>query len=100
MMSYGGSPGGRQPLMWPLPWGLVVGRVIDAVGTSYRWWILAIAAASTLDSTLVAGSGTMDATTALGTSSMRDVNVVGNVADVVRTSTSRRVGSGMISVFP
>jgi hypothetical protein len=42
----------------------------------------------------------MDAATALGTSSRRVVDVVGNVADVVQTSSSRRVRSGMISVFP
>jgi hypothetical protein len=79
--------------------GTGIGRAVDALGTSYRWWILA-ATASTLDSTLAAGSGTMDATTALGTSSMRPVDAAGNVIDVVRTSSSRRVRSGMISVFP
>jgi hypothetical protein len=79
--------------------GTGIGRVVDAVGISYTWWILA-AAASTLDSTLAAGSGTMDATTALGTSSRRAVDAAGNVADVVRISSRRRVKSGMISVFP
>jgi hypothetical protein len=79
--------------------GTGIGRVVDAVGTSYRWWILA-ATASTLDSTLTAGSGTMDAATALGTSSRRVVDAAGNVADVVRISSRRRVRSGMISVFP
>jgi hypothetical protein len=42
----------------------------------------------------------MDAATALGASSRRDVDVVGNVTDVVWTSSSRRVRLGMISVFP
>jgi hypothetical protein len=78
--------------------GTSIRRAVDAVGTSYRWWILA-ATALTLDSTLAAGSGTMDATTALGTSSRRAVDAARNVADVVRTSSSRRVRSGMISVF-
>jgi hypothetical protein len=79
--------------------GTGIGRAVDAVGTSYRWWILA-ATILTLDSTLAVGSGTMDATTALETSSRRPVDDAGNVADVMRTSTSRRVGSGMISMFP
>jgi hypothetical protein len=78
--------------------GTSIGRAIDVVGTSYRWWILA-AAASTLNSILAARSGTMDAATALGTSSRRVVDAAGNVADVVRTSSNRRVRSGMISVF-
>jgi hypothetical protein len=46
--------------------GTSIERVIDAVGTSYRWWILATAAL-TLDSTHVAKSGTMDVAIALGT---------------------------------
>jgi hypothetical protein len=71
----------------------------DTWGTSYRWWILATTA-STLDSTLAVRSGTMDAAAALGTSSRRHVDAAGNVANVVRTSSSRRVRSGMISVFP
>jgi hypothetical protein len=79
--------------------GTGIGRAVDAMGTSYRWWILA-AATSTLDSTLVAGSGIMDATTALGTSSRRAVDAMGNVADVVQASSSRWVRSGMILVFP
>jgi hypothetical protein len=79
--------------------GTGIGRAVDAVGTSYRWWILA-AATSTLDSTLAAGSRTMDAATALGTSSRRVVDAVRNVADVVWTSSSRRVRLGLISVFP
>jgi hypothetical protein len=79
--------------------GTGIGRAVDAMGTSYRWWILA-AAALTLDSTLVAGSGIMDVATALGTSSRRAANAVGNDVDVVRTSSSRRARSGMISVFP
>jgi hypothetical protein len=62
--------------------GTGIGRAVDAMGTSYRWWIL-VAATSTLDSTLVVGSGIMDATTALGTSSRRAVDAMGNVADVV-----------------
>jgi hypothetical protein len=70
--------------------GTGIRRVVDAMGASYRWWILA-AAASILDSTLATGSGTMDAATALGTSSRRAIDAVGNVADVVRTSSSRRV---------
>jgi hypothetical protein len=96
--------------IWRIPWrratshvaaavGTGIRRAVDAVGTSYRWWILA-AAASTLDSTLAAGSGIMDVATALGTSSRRAANAAGNVVDVVRTSSNRRVRSGMISVFP
>jgi hypothetical protein len=79
--------------------GTGIGRAVDAMGASYKWWILS-AAASILDSTLATGSGTMDTATALGTSSRRAVDAVGNVADVVRTSSSRRVRSGMILVFP
>jgi hypothetical protein len=75
--------------------GTGIRRAIDAVGTSYMWWILAVAA-STLDSTLAVGSGTMDAATALETSSRRPVDAAGNVVDVVRTFSSRRVRSGMI----
>jgi hypothetical protein len=45
--------------------GTGIGRAVDAMGTSYRWWILD-AAVSTLDSTLAAGSGTMDTTITLG----------------------------------
>jgi hypothetical protein len=41
----------------------------------------------------------MDAAIALGTSSRRAVDAMGNVTDVVWTSSSRRVRSGMISVF-
>jgi hypothetical protein len=59
-----------------------IGRAVDAVGTSYRWWILAVAA-STLDSTLTAGSEIMDATKALGTSNRRAVDDAGNVTDVM-----------------
>jgi uncharacterized membrane protein YbhN (UPF0104 family) len=62
--------------------GTGIGMAVDAVGTSYRWWILA-AAASTLDSTLAVGSRTMDIARALGTSSRRAVNAAGNVAIVV-----------------
>jgi hypothetical protein len=79
--------------------GTSIGRAVDAMGTSYRWWILA-ATTSTLDSTLVAGSRTMDVATTLGTSSRRAVDAEGNIADALRTSSSRRVRSGMISVFP
>jgi hypothetical protein len=79
--------------------GTGIGRAVDAVGTSYRWWILAVAA-STLDSTLAARSEIMDIAIALGTSSRMAVDAAGNVADVVRTSSSMRVRSGMISVFP
>jgi hypothetical protein len=79
--------------------GTGIGRAIDAVGTSYRWWILAVAA-STLDSTLAARFEIMDIAIALGTSSRTVVDAAGNVADVVRTSSSMRVRSGMISVFP
>jgi hypothetical protein len=74
-------------------------KVVDVVGTSYRWWILDVTA-STLDSTLAAGSRIMDVVTALGTSSRRAVNATGNVADAVWTSSGRRVSLGMISVFP
>jgi hypothetical protein len=79
--------------------GIGIGRAVDSMGTSYRWWILA-AATSTMDSTLVAGSGTMDVAAALGTSSRRAVDAAGNAADAVGTSSSRRVRSGMISEFP
>jgi hypothetical protein len=79
--------------------GTGIGRAVDAVGTSYRGWMLATAS-STLDSTLAAGSETMDIATTLGASSRRAVDAAGNVADVVWTSSSRRVRSGMISVFP
>jgi hypothetical protein len=79
--------------------GIGIRRAVDAVGTSYKWWILA-STASTLDSTLVARSETMDATTALGTSRRRAVDAAGNVTDVMRTSSSRRAKLGMISVFP
>jgi hypothetical protein len=54
---------------------------VDAVGTSYRWWIL-VTTTSTLDSTLAARYGTMDVVAAMGTSS------------------SGKVESGMISAFP
>jgi hypothetical protein len=47
--------------------GTGVRRVVNAVGTSYRWWILAVATL-TLDSTLAAGSRTMGAATTLRTS--------------------------------
>jgi uncharacterized membrane protein YbhN (UPF0104 family) len=59
--------------------GTGIGRVVNAVGTSSRCWILA-AATSTLDSTIAAGFRTMDAANAVGTS-------------------SRRVRSGMICIF-
>jgi hypothetical protein len=68
-------------------------------GTSYRLWILA-ATASTLDSTLVARSGTMDVAVAVGTPNRRAAHATGNVTDAMGTSSSRRVRSGMISVFP
>jgi hypothetical protein len=74
--------------------GTGIRRAVDAVGTSYMWWILAVAVST--HSTLVAGSWTMDAATALGTSSRRPVDAAGNVVDVVRTFSSRRVRSGMI----
>jgi hypothetical protein len=79
--------------------GTGIGRAVDAVGASYRWWIPATAA-STLDSTLAAGSETMDIATTLGASSRRAIDAAGNVTDVMWTSSSRRVRSGMISVFP
>jgi hypothetical protein len=72
-------------------------RVIDAVGTSSRCWILAVAA-STLDTTLTAGSGIMDDANVVGTSSRRPVGAVGNAVYAVGTS-SRRVRSGMICIF-
>jgi hypothetical protein len=59
--------------------GTGIGRAVDVVGTSSRCWILATAT-STLDSTLTAGFWTMDAVDTVGTS-------------------SRRVRSGMISIF-
>jgi hypothetical protein len=79
--------------------GTGIRRAVDAVETSYRWWILATATL-TLDSTLAAGSETMDTATALGTSSRRVVDAMGNVTNVMQTSSSWRVRSGMISVFP
>jgi hypothetical protein len=78
--------------------GTGIRRVVDAVGTSYRWWILA-AAASTLDSILAAGSGTMDVTATMGTFSRRVVDAVGNGIDAVGTFSSRRARSGMICIF-
>jgi hypothetical protein len=78
--------------------GTSIGRVVDAVETSYRWWILA-AATSTLDSTVAAGSATMDITAAMGSSSRRAVDATGNTADAVGTSSSRRVMPGMICIF-
>jgi hypothetical protein len=54
--------------------GTGIGRVVDAVRTSSRYWILA-ATASTLDTSLAPGSGTLDA-----------ANAVGNIVDAVRTS--------------
>jgi hypothetical protein len=45
------------------------------------------------------GSGSMDVTTTLGTSSRRAVDVAGNVADVVGTSSSKRVRLGIIYIF-
>jgi hypothetical protein len=77
--------------------GTGIGRVVDAVETSSRCWILA-AATSTLDTTLTDGYGTMDAANAMGTSSRRPTDAVGNTVDAVETS-SRRVRSGMICVF-
>jgi hypothetical protein len=79
--------------------GTDIGMVVHVMGTSYRWWILA-AAASTLDSTLAARSGTMDVVATMGTSSRRAVDAMGNTSDAVGTSSSRRVMSGVISVFP
>jgi hypothetical protein len=77
--------------------GTGFGRVVEAVGTSSRHWILA-AAASTLDSTVAIVFGIMDAADTVGTSSRRAADAVGNAADAVGTS-SRRVRSGMISIF-
>jgi hypothetical protein len=68
------------------------------MGTSYRWWILAIAA-STLDSILAARSGTMDTIVVVGTSSRRAINATGNAVDAMGTSSSMRVKSGMICIF-
>jgi hypothetical protein len=84
--------------MWPPPWGLASGGPLMPWGppTGGGYWP---PPCLTLDSTLAAGSGTMDVATALGTSSRRAVDAVANVTDVVRTSSSRRVRSGMISVF-
>jgi hypothetical protein len=77
--------------------GTGIERVVDAVGTSSRCWILA-AATLTLDTTLAAGSETMDAVNAMGTSSRRPTDAVGNTGDAVGTS-SRRVKSSMICIF-
>jgi hypothetical protein len=74
--------------------GTDIERVIDAMGTSSRCWILA-ATSSTLHTNLAPGSGTMDAANALGTSSRRPADAVGNAVDAVRTS-ARRVRSSMI----
>jgi hypothetical protein len=43
-------------------------RAIDAMETP-RWWILAVVATSTLDSTLAIGLRTLDIIDAMGTSS-------------------------------
>jgi hypothetical protein len=70
--------------------GIGIERAVDAVGISYRWWILATAA-STLDSTLTAGTGTIDTAATMGTSNRRAIDAVGNVTDVVGTSSIRRI---------
>jgi hypothetical protein len=70
--------------------GTGIERAVDAVGISYRWWILATAA-STLDSTLTAGTGTIDTAATMGTSNRRAIDAVGNVTDVVGTSSIRRI---------
>jgi hypothetical protein len=72
-------------------------RVVDAMGTSSRCWILA-ATSSTLHTSLAPGSGTMDAANTVRTSSRRLADAVGNTVDAVRTS-GRRVRSGMICIF-
>jgi hypothetical protein len=77
--------------------GTGIGRVIDAVGTSSRCWIL-VATVSTLETSLAPGSGTLDAANAVGTSSRRPADAVGNAVDVVWTS-GKRVRSGMICIF-
>jgi hypothetical protein len=77
--------------------GTSIRRVVDAMETSSRCWILA-ATASTLHTSLAPGSGTMDATNAVGTSSRRPTDVVGNTVDAVQTS-GGRVRSGMICIF-
>jgi hypothetical protein len=45
-------------------------------------------------------AGTMDVTTDVGTSSRRAINAAGNDVDVMWASSSKRVRSGMISIFP
>jgi hypothetical protein len=70
--------------------GTGIERAVDAMGISYRWWILATTA-STLDSTLTAGTGTMDTAAAVGTSNRRAIDAVGNAIDVVETSSIRRI---------
>jgi hypothetical protein len=77
--------------------GAGIGRAVDAVATSSRCWILAVAA-STLDTTLAARSGTMDTVNGMRTSSKRPIDAVGNTIDAVGTS-SRRVTSSMICIF-
>jgi hypothetical protein len=72
-------------------------RAVDAMGTS-RWWILAASATSTLDPTVTVGPGTVDIVDVVGTSNRRASGAVGNVIDVMETS-SRRVGSGMTCIF-
>jgi hypothetical protein len=78
--------------------GTGIGKVIDAVETSNKWWILA-AATTTLDSTLTARSEAMDSAAVVGTSSRRANDAVGNATDAVGTSSSRWVKSGMICIF-
>jgi hypothetical protein len=77
--------------------GTGIRRVVDAMGTSSRCWILA-ATVSTLHTSLAPGSETMDVANAVGTSSRRLADVVGNAIDAVQTS-GRRVRSGMICIF-
>jgi hypothetical protein len=77
--------------------GTGIRKVVDAVGTSSRCWILA-ATTSTLDTSLAPGSVTLDVANAVGTSSSRPANVVGNAVDAVQTS-GRRDRSGMIYIF-
>jgi hypothetical protein len=72
-------------------------RVVDAMGTSSRCWILA-ATSSTLHTSLAPGSRTMDAANTVGTSSWRLANAVGNTVDAMRTS-GRRARLGMICIF-
>jgi hypothetical protein len=55
--------------------GTGIERVVDAVGTSSKCWILVVAAV-TLDSTIIARSGIMDDVDVVGTSNRRVIDAM------------------------